>query len=75
MKKILSVVLGLALCCMLAALPACAEESAAQAVGEGYATLVSGADQLIPVYVDESAEGAIGSLSEAIAASSLSRCC
>ena len=67
MKKILSVVLGLALCCMLAALPACAEESAAQAVGEGYATLVSGADQLIPVYVDESAEGAIGSLSEAIA--------
>ena len=67
MKKILSVVLGLALCCMLAALPACAEESAAQAVGNGYATLVSSADQLVPVYVDESAEGAIGSLSEAIA--------
>ncbi|MFQ9806888.1 MAG: hypothetical protein ACLR07_10875 [Christensenellales bacterium] len=29
MKKILSVILGLALCCMLAALPVCAEETAA----------------------------------------------
>ena len=28
MKKILSVILGLALCCMLAALPVCAEEAA-----------------------------------------------
>ena len=66
MKKILSVILGLALCCMLAAMPACAEEAAAPAVGEGYATLVSSADQLIPVYVDESAEGAVGSLEEAM---------
>ena len=66
MKKILSVILGLALCCMLAAMPVCAEETAAQAVGNGHATLVSSADQLIPVYVDEEAEGAIGSLEEAM---------
>ena len=63
MKKILSVLLGLALCCMLAVLPACAEEAeapAAQATavptnGNGYATLVSDASELIPVYVDEAA--------------------
>ena len=75
MKKILSVLLGLALCCMLAVLPACAEEAeapAAQATavptnGNGYATLVSDASELIPVYVDEAAEGAIGSLDQAIA--------
>ena len=67
MKKILSVLLGLALCCMLAVLPACAEEATVEAVGNGHATLVSSADQLIPVYVDEEAEGAIGSLDEAIA--------
>ena len=67
MKKILSVLLGLALCCMLAVLPVCAEEAAVEAVGNGHATLVSSADQLIPVYVDEEAEGAIGSLEEAIA--------
>ena len=66
MKKILSVLLGLMLCCMLAVLPVCAEEAAVEAVGNGHATLVSSADQLIPVYVDEAAEGAIGSLDEAI---------
>ena len=60
---------------MLAVLPACAEEAeapAAQATavptnGNGYATLVSDANELIPVYVDEAAEGAIGSLDQAIA--------
>ena len=67
MKKILSVILGLVLCCMLAAMPVCAEEAAVEAVANGHATLVSSADQLIPVYVDEEAEGAIGSLEEAIA--------
>ena len=67
MKKILSVILGLVLCCMLAVLPACAEEAAAaEVVSNGHATLVSSADQLIPVYVDEAAEGAIGSLEEAM---------
>ena len=34
MKKILSVILGLALCCMLAALPVCAEETAAPVQAE-----------------------------------------
>ena len=75
MKKILSVLLGLALCCMLAVLPACAEEAGAPTAeatavptsGTGYATLVSDANELIPVYVDEAAEGAIGSLDQAIA--------
>ena len=75
MKKILSVLLGLALCCMLAVLPACAEEAVAPTAqatavptqGTGYATLVSDADELIPVYVDEEAEGAIGSLDQAMA--------
>ena len=73
MKKILSVLLGLALCCMLAAAPAFAEDAAgAQPAAEAeetraYATLVSEADELIPVYVDEEAEGAIGSLEQAIA--------
>ena len=75
MKKILSVLLGLALCCMLAVLPACAEEAVAPTAqatavptqGNGYATLVSDADELIPVYVDEEAEGAIGSLDQAMA--------
>ena len=66
MKKILSVILGLALCCMLAALPVCAEETAAPVqaetaeIGDGHVTLVSDSDQLIPVYVDEEAEGAEG---------------
>ena len=59
MKKILSVILGLALCCMLAALPVCAEEAAvpvqsdAAEIGNGYVTLVSDVNDLIPVYVDE----------------------
>ena len=54
MKKILSVILGLALCCMLAALPVCAEETAAPVqaetaeIGDGYVTLVSDSNQLIP---------------------------
>ena len=45
MKKILSVILGLALCCMLAALPVCAEETAAPVqaetaeIGDGHVTL------------------------------------
>ena len=53
MKKILSVILGLALCCMLAALPVCAEETAAPVqaetaeIGDGHVTLVSDSDQLI----------------------------
>ena len=72
MKKILSVILGLALCCMLAALPVCAEETAAPVqaetaeIGDGYVTLVSDSNQLIPVYVDEEAEGAVGTVEQAI---------
>ena len=72
MKKILSA-LVLALCCMLVMLPACAEENAvaivpAAEVAEtrAYATLVSDANELIPVYVAEEAEGAIGSLEQAM---------
>ena len=69
MKKILSVFLGLALCCILAALPVCAEEAAAPAAGEGngLATLVSEPQALIPVYVDEEAEGAEGTVEQAMA--------
>ena len=75
MKKILSVFLGLALCCMFAALPVCAEEAAApqaeaiaaEPAGNGYATLVSEPDALIPVYVDEEAEGAEGTVEQAMA--------
>ena len=69
MKKILSVFLGLALCCILAALPVCAEEAAAPAAGEGngFATLVSEPQALIPVYVDEEAEGAEGTVEQAMA--------
>ena len=69
MKKILSVFLGLALCCMLAALPVCAEEAAAPAPGEGngHVTLVAEPQALIPVYVDEEAEGAEGTVEQAIA--------
>jgi len=71
-KKILSVILGLALCCMLAALPVCAEETAAPVqaetaeIGDGYVTLVSDSNQLIPVYVDEEAEGAVGTVKQAM---------
>ena len=72
MKKILSA-LVLALCCMLVMLPACAEENAVATVPaaevaetRAYATLVSDANELIPVYVDEEAEGAIGSLEQAM---------
>ena len=73
MKKILSVILGLALCCMLAALHVCAEETAAPVqaetaeIGDGHVTLVSDSDQLIPVYVDEEAEGAEGTVEQAMA--------
>ena len=73
MKKILSVILGLALCCMLAALPVCAEETAAPVqaetaeIGDGHVTLVSDSGQLIPVYVDEEAEGAEGTVEQAMA--------
>ena len=73
MKKILSVILGLALCCMLAALPVCAEETAAPVqaetaeIGDSHVTLVSDSDQLIPVYVDEEAEGAEGTVEQAMA--------
>ena len=79
MKKILSVILGLALCCMLAALPVCAEETAAPVqaetaeIGDGHVTLVSDSDQLIPVYVDEEAEGAEGTVEQAMAATSALR--
>ena len=72
MKKILSVILGLALCCMLAALPVCAEETAAPVqaetaeIGDGYVALVSDSNQLIPVYVDEEAEGAVGTVEQAM---------
>jgi len=71
-KKILSVILGLALCCMLAALPVCAEETAAPVqaetaeIGDGYVALVSDSNQLIPVYVDEEAEGAVGTVEQAM---------
>ena len=72
MKKILSVILGLALCCMLAALPVCAEETAAPVqaetaeIGDGYVALVSDSNELIPVYVDEEAEGAVGTVEQAM---------
>lgn len=72
MKKILSVILGLALCCMLAALPVCAEETAAPVqaetaeIGDGYVALVSDSNQLIPVYVDEEVEGAVGTVEQAM---------
>ncbi len=64
---------------MLAALPVCAEEAAAPvqaetaapvddgAVGNGMVTLVSDPGELIPVYVDEAAEGAAGTLEQAMA--------
>ena len=58
---------------MLAALPVCAEETAAPVqaetaeIGDGYVTLVSDSDQLIPVYVDEEAEGAEGTVEQAMA--------
>lgn len=71
MKKILSVFLGMALCCILAALPVCAEEVSApmqtDAVQNGYVSLVSNADELIPVYVDEEAEGTEGTVEQAMA--------
>ena len=71
MKKILSVFLGMALCCILAALPVCAEEVSApvqtDTVQNGYVSLVSDADELIPVYVDEEAEGAEGTVEQAMA--------
>ena len=63
----------MALCCMLAALPVCAEETAAPVqaetaeIGDGHVTLVSDSDQLIPVYVDEEAEGAEGTVEQAMA--------
>ena len=58
---------------MLAALPVCAEETAAPVqaetaeIGDGHVTLVSDSDQLIPVYVDEEAEGAEGTVEQAMA--------
>ena len=58
---------------MLAALPVCAEEAAvpvqsdAAEIGDGYVTLVSDVNDLIPVYVDEEAEGAAGTLEQAMA--------
>ena len=58
---------------MLAALPVCAEETAAPVQaetaesGDGHVTLVSDSDQLIPVYVDEEAEGAEGTVEQAMA--------
>ena len=57
---------------MLAALPVCAEETAAPVqaetaeIGDGYVTLVSDSNQLIPVYVDEEAEGAVGTVEQAM---------
>ena len=58
---------------MLAALPVCAEETAAPVqaetaeIGDGHVTLVSDSDQLIPVYVDEEAEGTEGTVEQAMA--------
>ena len=58
---------------MLAALPVCAEETAAPVqaetaeIGDGHVTLVSDSDRLIPVYVDEEAEGAEGTVEQAMA--------
>ena len=58
---------------MLAALPVCAEEAAvpvqsyAAEIGDGYVTLVSDVNDLSPVYVDEEAEGAAGTLEQAMA--------
>ena len=58
---------------MLAALPVCADETAAPVqaetaeIGDGYVTLVSDSNQLIPVYVDEEAEGAEGTVEQAMA--------
>ncbi|MGN0995429.1 MAG: sodium ion-translocating decarboxylase subunit beta, partial [Candidatus Ventricola sp.] len=70
MKKILSVLLGLALLCMLT--PAFAEDAASvQPAAEvqetrAYATLVSDSNELIPVYVDEESEGAEGTVQQAL---------
>ena len=36
-------------------------------IGDGHVTLVSDSDQLIPVYVDEEAEGAEGTVEQAMA--------
>lgn len=50
----------------------CAEETAAPVqaetaeIGDGYVTLVSDSNQLIPVYVDEEAEGAVGTVEQAM---------
>ena len=58
---------------MLAALPVCAEETAAPVqaetaeIGDGHVTLVCDSNQLIPVYVDEEAEGAEGTVEQAMA--------
>lgn len=66
----------MALCCILAALPVCAEEVSTpvqtDAVQNGYVSLVSNADELIPVYVDEEAEGTEGTVEQAMANFSVS---
>ena len=70
MKKMLSA-LVLAWCCMLCALPVYAQGGAESdqtqdtEVG-AHVTLVADANELIPVYVDEAAEGAVGSLEQAM---------
>ena len=69
-KKMLSA-LVLAWCCMLCALPVYAQGGAESdqtqdtEVG-AHVTLVADANELIPVYVDEAAEGAVGSLEQAM---------
>ncbi len=70
MKKMLSA-LVLAWCCMLCALPVYAqggdESDQTQDTEVGaHVTLVADANELIPVYVDEAAEGAVGSLEQAM---------
>lgn len=55
---------GAAVCAEEAAVPV---QSDAAEIGDGYVTLVSDVNDLIPVYVDEETEGAAGTLEQAMA--------
>ena len=86
MKKILSIFLGLALCCMLAVLPACAEEAAApeqtdtavDPIGSAY-VVIAGEEvrqatepgDMVPGLVDEEAEAVAGTIEQAMAGFSM----
>ncbi len=65
MKKRLCLLLGLLLCVLIAAC-GLAEAALAEDAGNGMVTLVNDSQSLIPVYVDEAAEGAAETLDSAI---------